>query len=109
MVYVLAKSGESFDSLLRRFKKAVERSGIIADYKKHEVYEKPSVKRKRKREAARKRALKRMKKMQKYEHRLTGNQNFRFNKDKTKKIPITPRKPDQRNKKYYNNRNKRSK
>ena len=56
MSWVKAKPNESFESLMKRFKKAVERSGILADYKKHEVYEKPSVKRKRKQAAARKRA-----------------------------------------------------
>ncbi len=56
MPVVKAKEGERFDNLLRRFRKAVDKSGIMAELRKREYYEKPSVKRKRKAEAARKRA-----------------------------------------------------
>jgi len=84
MTWVKAKPGESIDNLLKRFKKAVENSGILADYRKHEVYEKPSVKRKRKQAAARKRLIKagKTKKVK------SKNLNWKWNKDKTKKIPI---------------------
>ncbi|MEE2668300.1 MAG: 30S ribosomal protein S21 [Pseudomonadota bacterium] len=37
----------SFDQLLRKFKKKVERSGIIQEVKKREYYEKPAQKRQR--------------------------------------------------------------
>ncbi|KKM69025.1 hypothetical protein LCGC14_1454930, partial [marine sediment metagenome] len=43
MSWVKARSGESFESLMNRFKKVVEKSGILADLKRHEFYEKPSV------------------------------------------------------------------
>lgn len=56
MPVVKAKEGERFDNLLRRFRKAVDKSGIMAELRKREHYEKPSVKKKRKAEAARKRA-----------------------------------------------------
>ena len=57
-VGVRVRDGEPFDIALRRFKKDCEKSGILSDVRKHEVYEKPSVRRKKKSIAARKRALK---------------------------------------------------
>jgi len=44
---------------MKRFKKQCEKAGILSEVKKREHYEKPSVKRKRKAMAARKKALKR--------------------------------------------------
>ena len=46
---------ETLDSAIRRFKRKCSRDGIIGDLRKREAYEKPSVKRKKKSEAARKR------------------------------------------------------
>ena len=46
---------ETLDNALRRFKRKCARDGIIGDLKKKEHYEKPSVRRKKKAEAARKR------------------------------------------------------
>ena len=46
---------ESIDSALRRFKRKCARAGVLAEIRKREHYEKPSVKRKKKAEAARKR------------------------------------------------------
>jgi small subunit ribosomal protein S21 len=43
------------ESALRRFKKATQKAGILAEARKHEHYEKPSVRRKKKSAAARKR------------------------------------------------------
>jgi len=54
------REGESFDAALRRFKKQCEKAGILSEIRKREHYEKPSIKRKRKAVAARKRALKKM-------------------------------------------------
>jgi len=48
-------SNESLESALRRFKRLTARAGIIAEARKREHYEKPSVRRKKKAEAARKR------------------------------------------------------
>jgi small subunit ribosomal protein S21 len=45
---------ESIDSALRRFKKKIQRAGILSEVKRRERYEKPSLRRKRKAEAARK-------------------------------------------------------
>lgn len=49
---------ESLDSAIRRFKRKCARDGIIGDLKRKEQYEKPSVRRKKKAEAARKRGSK---------------------------------------------------
>jgi small subunit ribosomal protein S21 len=55
MSNVIVKENESLDSALRRFKKQCAKAGVIAEVRKREAYEKPSVKRKKKSEAARKR------------------------------------------------------
>ena len=49
---------EPFEIALRRFKKQCERAGILSEVKKRQFYEKPSVRRKKKSIAARKRTLK---------------------------------------------------
>ena len=56
------REGEAFESALRRFKKQCEKGGVLSDLRKREHYEKPSVKRKKKTVAARKRAIKKAKK-----------------------------------------------
>ena len=53
----------NFDIALRRFKKQVEKAGILSEMKKRQHFEKPSVMRKKKKAAARKRLLKKMRKM----------------------------------------------
>ena len=58
MSEVYVKENESLDSALRRWKKSCARSGVLAEVRKREHYEKPSVKRKKKSEAARKRKYK---------------------------------------------------
>jgi small subunit ribosomal protein S21 len=63
MPAVIVKDGESLESALKRFKKQCERTGILSEIKKREHYEKPSVKRKKKIMAARKRALKKMRRL----------------------------------------------
>ena len=55
---VKVKENESLDSALRRFKRQTSRDGIIQEVRKREHYEKPSVARKKKSEAARKRKYK---------------------------------------------------
>ena len=61
MPKVIVREGESFESALRRFKKQCEKTGILSEIKKREHYEKPSVKRKKKILASKKRALKKLK------------------------------------------------
>ena len=58
MSEVRIKDNESLDSALKRWKRSCAKSGVLADVRKHEHYEKPSVKRKKKSEAARKRKFK---------------------------------------------------
>ena len=61
MAGVRVRDGEPFESALRRFKKAVEKAGVLSEIRKREHYEKPSVKAKKKAIAARKRAQKKAK------------------------------------------------
>jgi len=63
MSAIIIREGESFESALRRFKRQCEKTGILSEVKRREHYEKPSVKRKKKVLAAKKRALKKMRKM----------------------------------------------
>ncbi len=55
MSQVRIKENESLDNALRRFKRQTAKEGVIQGVRKREHYEKPSVKRKKKSEAARKR------------------------------------------------------
>ncbi|MBD3368357.1 MAG: 30S ribosomal protein S21 [Candidatus Eisenbacteria bacterium] len=57
---VRVKDGESFERALRRFKKRCEKAGVLSDLRKHQHFEKPSEKRKRKKSAA-KRKLRKLK------------------------------------------------
>ncbi|KAF0121228.1 MAG: small subunit ribosomal protein S21 [bacterium] len=56
---VKVREDETFENALKRFKKLCDKTGILSEARKREYYEKPSVKKKRKALAARKRALKR--------------------------------------------------
>lgn len=47
MSEIRVKDNESLDSALRRFKRSCARSGVLAEVRKREHYEKPSVKRKK--------------------------------------------------------------
>lgn len=55
MSEIRVKDNESLESALRRFKRQCAKAGVIAEVRKREAYEKPSVRRKKKSEAARKR------------------------------------------------------
>ena len=55
MVRVTLRKDETFESLLKRFKRQCARNGVLQEVRKREHYEKPSVRRKKKSEAARKR------------------------------------------------------
>jgi len=56
---VIVEPDESFESALKRFKKQCEKAGLLSEFKKRQHYEKPSVRRKRKALAARKKAKRR--------------------------------------------------
>jgi len=58
MSEIRVKDNESLDSALRRFKRQCARAGVLQEVRKREHYEKPSVRRKKKSEAARKRKFK---------------------------------------------------
>ncbi len=55
MSQVKLKENESLENALRRFKRQTAKDGVIQEVRKREHYEKPSVRRKKKSEAARKR------------------------------------------------------
>ena len=55
MSKTVVRKNESLDDALRRFKRTVSKTGTLQEYRKREFYEKPSVKRKKKSESARKR------------------------------------------------------
>ena len=59
MAGVRVKDNEPIESAIRRFMKQCEKAGILAELRKREHYEKPSVRKKKKAMAARKRAIRR--------------------------------------------------
>ena len=61
---VRVREGESYEHALKRFKKQCEKAGILSEIRKREHYEKPSVQRKKKAAAARKRLMKKLRKME---------------------------------------------
>ena len=63
MSVVYLKENDNIDIALKKFKKIIEREGILTELKKREFYEKPSIKRKKKAMAARKRLMKKLKKL----------------------------------------------
>ncbi|MBN2055317.1 30S ribosomal protein S21 [bacterium] len=62
MVGIRIKPDETFEHALRRFKKQVEKAGVLSELRRRAHYEKPSTKRKRKALAARKKRLKLLRK-----------------------------------------------
>lgn len=63
---VFVREDESFESALRRFKKQVQKSGVLGEAKKRRAYDKPSVKKKKKSLLARKRLLRKLRKMRRW-------------------------------------------
>ena len=60
MTTVRLKENEPFEVALRRFKRTVEKTGLLTELRAREFYEKPTSERKRKRAAAVKRNYKRL-------------------------------------------------
>ncbi len=58
MPSIRVRDNEPFELALRRFKKSIEKEGVLSEVKKREHYEKPSVKKKKKAIVARKKATK---------------------------------------------------
>ena len=52
MPSIRVKDNENFEISLRRFKRLTEKAGVLADLRRHEYYEKPTWKRKRKKASA---------------------------------------------------------
>jgi len=63
---VVARENESFDILLKRFKKKCEKAAILSEIKKNQAYEKPSVRKKREANIASRKMLKMQRRMQRY-------------------------------------------
>lgn len=61
MPVVMVRDKEPIESALRKFKKQCDKEGILSDVRKREFYDKPSVKKKKKSIAARKKVAKAMK------------------------------------------------
>lgn len=76
MPIVLVRENDSFDVALRRFKRSCEKAGVQSKLRQIEHYEKPTTKRKRKKAAACKREIKRVKKET---EALERNRARRFN------------------------------
>ena len=62
MVLVLVGENESFEKAFKKFKRIVEKEGILTEVRRRQFYEKPSEKKKRRERQARKRIIKAMKK-----------------------------------------------
>lgn len=60
MPEVFIDEGENFEKALKRFKKKCEKAGILSDLRKHRHFEKPSEKRKRKLNSAKRKMRKDM-------------------------------------------------
>lgn len=58
MSEIKIRDNESLDNALRRFKRKCQRAGVLSEIRKREHYEKPSVRRKKKSEVARRRKFK---------------------------------------------------
>jgi SSU ribosomal protein S21P len=61
-VFVIVDENEPFEKVFKKFKRLVEKEGILTEVRRRQFYEKPSEKRKRRERQARKRILKAMKK-----------------------------------------------
>jgi len=64
MTTILLKENEPFEVAIRRFRRAIEKNGLIAELRERQSYEKPTAVRKRKKAAAVKRLHKRLRSQQ---------------------------------------------
>jgi small subunit ribosomal protein S21 len=64
MTTILLKENEPFEVAIRRFRRAIEKNGLIAELRERQSYEKPTTARKRKKAAAVKRLHKRLRSQQ---------------------------------------------
>lgn len=64
IAYIKVDEGENLEKAIRRFKRMVEKEGIIREWKKREYYEKPSTIRNRKKKSLERKLLKKIRKLQ---------------------------------------------
>ncbi|OQX29800.1 MAG: 30S ribosomal protein S21 [Spirochaeta sp. LUC14_002_19_P3] len=64
MAYIKVNDDEPVEKAIKRFKRMVEKEGIIREYKKREYFEKPSTIKNRKRKAMERKQLKKLRKTQ---------------------------------------------
>ena len=64
IAYIKVDEGENLEKAIRRFKRMVEKEGIIREWKKREYYEKPSTIRNRKKKSLERKLLKKIRKIQ---------------------------------------------
>ena len=57
MTQVVLQDNENFESLLKRFNRRVQQSGILSELRRRDHFEKPSLKRKRKEAAKRRKSV----------------------------------------------------
>jgi len=60
---IKVRDNEPFEVAMKRFKKQCEKAGILSELKRREYYDKPSVRKKKKAAASRKRAIKKLRRM----------------------------------------------
>jgi len=70
MPNIVVKDNEMIEQSLRRFKKEVEKAGILTEIRRREFYEKPSALRKRKAEVARRKMLKKKRERERRERNM---------------------------------------
>lgn len=66
MPKVITRDGEPFQVTLRRFKKSCEKASLLSDVKKNRFFEKPSVKKRRELNAAKRKAVKQARRSARY-------------------------------------------
>ncbi|MFA7056118.1 MAG: 30S ribosomal protein S21 [Candidatus Cloacimonadales bacterium] len=66
MPKVVGRDSEPFDILLKRFKKRCEKAAILSDIKKNQYFEKPSVQKRREENVAKRKMVKAMRKMKRF-------------------------------------------
>jgi small subunit ribosomal protein S21 len=62
LAHIIVDDNEMLDKAIKRFKRMVEKEGIIREYKKREYYEKPSTILNRKKKAIQRKLLKKSRK-----------------------------------------------
>ena len=63
IAHIVIDEDEALEKALKRFKRQVEKEGIIREWKKREYFEKPSTVRNRKRKALERKRMKKMRKL----------------------------------------------